>query len=439
MNYSRQSLKIVVVGAGSSTFGPPTLYDFISRLTDVDITLSLMDIDEESLELMHNAAEEIAGEFNGNVNVSSSSDRKEALDGADFVLITAEENRIEDWKRDWEIPQKYGITHTLGENRGPGGLSHTLRTVPLVMDICKDIEKVAPEAFTLILTNPEDRITWAISEYTELEVAGYCDGPWDFKDRYVRDLLDIPGERIHLEGAGINHAVWVTELKDKVTGEDLYPDLVKKAREEDWQPLGLHLYETYGYWPYENDEHYGEYLSYACDFVDCKGYDFEAYNEKRKNWHRKLVELKKGDHDSGSFLEDSKQAAQYKFGDAPPSKVVEGLFGSEGRFMPTSLNVPNGGSLPALPSDMIVEVPTVVSQGGVHGISCEEFPDPLNNFLFRQAVIQKLSARAPVERSRELAMKALIMDASVDSPDTANQLLDDFLRAHEESIPDLEK
>lgn len=437
MSYSKGSLKVVIIGAGSSTFGPPNLYDLISQLGHTGFTLSLVDINEENLELMHNAAGVITESLDKTVQVQSTTKRGRVLQGADFVLVTAEQNRIEKWKIDWEIPKKYGINHTLGENRGPAGLSHTLRTVPLVMDICRDIENIAPEAFTLILTNPEDRITRAVNKYTDLDVAGYCDGPWDFRDRYAGDLLGIPGEQIYLEGAGINHAVWITEIVDKENGDDLYPKLVEKAKQEDWQPLGQHLYETYGYWPYENDEHYGEYFGYACDYVDCKGYDFDAYIRKRKEWKQKLTHLKEGDYDNEEFVEDSKQSAWYKFGDTPPSKVVKGLFVNEGQFMPTSIDIPNQGTMSELPDDMIVEVPTVITRGGIQGVKCNKLPEALNSFLHREGVIQKLSAKAPIENSRKLALKALLMDSSIDSPDTANKLLNDFLESHKESIPTL--
>lgn len=431
-----ESIKVVVIGAGSVIFGPPLLYDLIRNIESRNLVISLVDIDEEKLGLISNAADVIGSVEAAEVEIESSTDRTEVLEEADFVLITVEEDRIERWKLDWEIPKEFGIEHTLGENRGPAGLSHTLRTVPLVLGIAEDVERLAPQASVLVLTNPEDRVAYAVENYTSLKVAGYCDGPWDFKDRYLGTLLGIPGEEIYLEGAGINHAIWLRKIVHRPTGKDLYPDLLQKASRKDWQPFGQHLYKTYGFWPHENDEHYGEYFNYACDYIDCNGYDFAAHLEKAENWKAMLEALEKEEYREEDFVRNVADLYWKVFGDSPPSDVIRGVSCGEERFLP-GIDITNDGKIPGLPEDMIVEVPAVATPGGISGIKWEAFPDELTSFLYREAVIQRLSAEAAAEGSRNKALKALLLDSHIDDPRTARNLLEEFISVHEDYFPEL--
>lgn len=424
------NLKIGIIGAGSVEWGPSVIVDLIREKGFQNCTLSLVDTDEKKLEVIRGVAEKIDQYFGRNISIQSSVDRREVLSDSDFVIITAEEDRIKTWKLDWEIPQEYGIKHTLGENRGPGGLSHTLRTVPLVLEMCKDIEELCPKSLVINLTNPEDRITYAARKYTNVNMVGYCDGLWDFKSHYLGNFLDIPGENIYIRGAGINHCVWMTRIINKETGENLYPKMVEKAKKEDWQPFSRHLYETYGLWPYENDEHVGEYFGHACEFCDCRGYDFKAHEEKQKRVEKKNFELIKGKYDVEKYLKEVDEWVNYAFGDFLLSGIIKGVYLGEERYLP-NINLPNNGKVDGLPDDMIVEVPGVATPSGVQGEKFGGLPEPITIFCRREGYIQKLSAEAAAEGSRNKALKALILDDVVRSPKTAEELLDRFLEVHE--------
>jgi alpha-galactosidase len=430
-----RNLHGVLIGAGSAIFGPPTLLDLFLNVFQGQGILSLVDINSQSLSLMEGAAEKLNQLFKGEVEVRCSTNRNEMLANADFVVISAEEDRINRWKLDWDIPIRFGIHHTLGENRGPAGLSHTLRTAPLVMEICRDIESLSPDATVIIMTNPEDRLAYAVSKYTRLRVIGYCDGLWDFKDRYVGKLLETPGEDIHIHAAGINHAVWIKDIRHRKTGEDLYPQMVKKAEETGWEPFGYHLYKTYGLWPHENDEHYGEYFHYANEFIDIKGYDFDWHMGLDREWKNRIKRFIDGSYDADKFMEETREFMWLVFGDAPPSNIIRGVHLGIPTYLPNA-NIPNMGKLPGLPEDMVVEVPAVATPSGVFGIRFEKLPDPINVFLYREGVIQKLSAEAAIEGSRDKALRALLMDPQIRSAEIAESLLDSFLEAHKDFIPE---
>ncbi len=425
---------IAIVGAGSSNFAPALLHDLLTNLFPAGGELRLIDTNGEALALVDSAARLMAERLQRPVTVRSATDRDELLGGVDFVLITAEKDRINRWKIDWEIPRRMGIAHTLGENRGPAGLSHTLRTAPLVLDICRDVERLAPRTTVIILTNPEDRLAYAVSTRTRLRVYGYCDGLWDFKDHFVGPLLELPGDRLHVQAAGINHAVWITDIRDRVTGEDLYPRIVRLSREKDWQPFGRHLYEFYGLWPHENDEHYGEYFPYACEFIECRGYDFDAHVAMDREWKTKLASLAHGGYEIDRFIEETSGFVRHTFGDSPPSDVIRGIHAGRPVYLQNA-NIPNNGSISDLPDRMIVEIPAVASVSGFSGLRIGRLPDPVMVFLHREGVIQGLSAEAAVEGSRHKALQALLLDPQVRGATMAENLLDAFLDAHGDFIP----
>ncbi|MFP4201807.1 MAG: hypothetical protein ACLFN7_04120 [Candidatus Acetothermia bacterium] len=427
MNAER--LEITLVGAGSAIFGPTSILSILETEALEGSKLNLVDIDREMLELVGLTTEKMNDHLRAGVEVDLYTDRKEALPGTDYLLITAEEDRIDRWRRDFRILKEFGIEHTLGENRGPAGLSHTLRTAPLVLDICRDAEELAPNSKAIIFTNPEDRLAYAINHYTDLKAYGYCDGNWDFRDHYLGELLDLPGERIHLEGAGINHMVWITELFDRETGRNLYPEMVRRAEEEDWQPLSRHLYRTYGLWPHENDSHVGEYIGYAPEFNDCSGYDFDGHLEEEQKWKERMEGLKDGGYEVERFVSELSGYEHHTFGDASFTRIIEGERTEENVFL-SGANLINDGKIPNLPDDMVVEVPAVVTYGGINGFSFGELPDGIASLTHREGIIQKLSAEAAIEGSREKALRALDLDDIVPVPKTGKKLLDRFLDEH---------
>lgn len=430
----KPKLKVVFIGVGSAIFGPATIYDILSNVLSKGDILGLVDIDKTALTRMHGIAETMAAHMNIDINVESSTERIELLPGADAVIIAAEEDRIERWEVDWRLPREFGIRHTLGENRGPSGLSHTLRTVPLVLDMVKDVERLSPNATVVVMTNPEDRIGYALQKYTSVRSFGFCDGLWDFKHNHIEPLLDIPGDRIFVEAAGINHAVWITGMIDTATGKDLYSMLLEKARQIDWQPFGRYLYERFGLWPHENDEHYGEYFGYACDYIDCTGYDFDLHRSEEQRWKQAADEVLGGTAPIGQFVSDVADNVWGIFGDTPPSLVFRGIHHGVPQYLQNA-NVRNGAHIPGLPADMIVEIPGVASPTGIHGVGFHHLNAGLLSILHREGAIQRLTAEAAVEGSRNKALTALEMDSHVCSVKMAEDLLEAFLDAHRDYIP----
>src|SRR5437867_3349173 len=162
-----------MIGAGSMAFGLPTLSGlFADRKVLRGATISLVDIDKDSLDVVAGFARAANEELGRPFTIEHTPDRREALPGADFVVIAVEVARYDAWGKDWEIPIAHGVVHTFGENGGPGALSHSLRQIPLVLGICRDVESLAPDALVLNYSNPLTRVSLALTRYTKLRIVG---------------------------------------------------------------------------------------------------------------------------------------------------------------------------------------------------------------------------------------------------------------------------
>ena len=157
--------------------------------------------------------------------------------------VAIDRNRL--WKFDFEIPRKYGIRHTLGENGGPGGVFFTLRTIPLIMDIVRDMERFCPDAYFINFTNPESRLILALGMYSNIRSVGLCHGIF-MGQNDVAKIMELPSDQVDVFGAGMNHFQWLLEIRDRYTGEDLYPLLrqKEKAFDPEFVPLTRKLFHA---------------------------------------------------------------------------------------------------------------------------------------------------------------------------------------------------
>ena len=268
--------KIVFIGAGSMSFGLSMFKDMFSTQELMGSTLTLVDLNEEYLDRMYRLALKMNEESKAGLVIEKTTDRLEALPGAGFVInsIAIDRNRL--WKHDFEIPRKYGIRHTLGENGGPGGVFFTLRTIPVIMDIVKDMERLCPDAYFINFTNPESRLILALGMYSQIRAVGLCHGIF-MGQNDVAKIMGLPSDQVDVLGAGMNHFQWLLEIRDRYTGADLYPLLKEKEKEfsPEISPITRKLFHAFGHWLTCSDDHMGEYLAYGWEGGE-EGYDFEG-------------------------------------------------------------------------------------------------------------------------------------------------------------------
>ena len=222
--------KIVLIGAGSSNFGLGTVGDLLKSKVFEGSEIVLHDINPGALQRVYDVAAKHVQKNNLPYTISASIDRKEALQGATFCVISIEVGgRFELWDQDWQVPLRYGIRQIYGENGGPGGLFHALRIVPPILAICADIQAICPEAFVFNFSNPMSRICTTVTrKFPDLKFVGLCHEIASMPE-FLPKILETPLSNITFRAGGLNHFSVLLEVQYKDSGKDAYPDVRAKA------------------------------------------------------------------------------------------------------------------------------------------------------------------------------------------------------------------
>jgi alpha-galactosidase len=432
---------IVLIGAGSISFGTSMLRDlFAAREPLWGSTICLVDVNSEALQVMTQVARRLNEMTGEPFTIQATTDRCEVLPGAQFVIISVAVRRNERWRLDFQIPLEHGVKQVLGENGGPGGLFHAMRNIPLLLDICHDIERLCPNALVLNFTNPEGRLCLAASRYTNLRFIGLCHGI-GMAQTAIGQVLDLPPEEIDPKAGGLNHFSWILDLRRTSTGVDLYPTFKQVMVEKKMTSVndnGHHfgvklshfLMDTFGFWPLPSDDHVGEYLSYAWEYCGLEGYDFDrAERRAAENWQR--LRRWAGGREAPDDLLQSPSGER-----AIP--IIAGVLNNTHQHE-LSVNVPNAGLIPNLPDWAIVEVPAVVDASGVHGLSVGPLPEPIAAMCLTQATIMDRVVEAGVHGDRRAALEALLLDPVVNSISQAEAILAEMLEVHREFLPQFKR
>ena len=246
-----------------------TLKDLMDTPQLYGSEIVLVDINAAKLERMHRLAQRLNEIWQTGFRITAATDRREALPGAGIVVTSVERSHYEMWKLDIEIPEKHGCRRLYGENGGPGGLFHTLRQVPLLMEIAHDMERLCPNAWLLNLSNPESRLCLALTRYTKIKNVGICLGAYITQNNLARTVLGLAQDDIDIKVAGINHCHWVMDVRRKGTGEDLYPEVRRRIEAVDpaWEPLSRECLRRFGCFPGPADTHVGEYLGWGWQYL----------------------------------------------------------------------------------------------------------------------------------------------------------------------------
>jgi alpha-galactosidase len=409
--------KIVFIGAGSMSFGLSMFRDIFFAEKLQGCTITLVDIDPEALRRMSELGRLLNEQSGAGLTIEHTTERREALDGADFVLNATAIDRNRLWKLDYEIPKKYGIRQTLGENGGPGGLFFTLRTLPMVLDFARDMEELCPNALLINFSNPESRIILALAKYSRVRALGLCEGIFGGQG-HVAHIMDMPKSDVDVWGAGLNHFQWLVQIRHRETGEDLYPLLREKDAVHDpsFAPLSRRLFRAFGLWVTCSDDHMGEYVPYGWEAGD-RGYDFDEDERYRADFLHTLQGVLAGTTPMPAWWHTP--------ADERGAAVIAGIVHNQKRFIESGI-VHNRGVIPNLPADLAVEVPIVVDAAGVHPVSLGPLPEPIAKLLSVEASVQQLAVEAAVHGSKEIAMQALLIDPVVNSTIAAAKLLDEL-------------
>lgn len=419
-----KTTKIVLLGIGSLSFGLRMFQDIFISEELRGSSLCLVDLNDEMLERMYRLALHMNKVSGLDLRIEKTTNRREALPGAQFVTNSIAIDRSRLWQLDFQIPKKFGIRHSLGENGGPGALFFTLRTLPVIFDIVRDMEELCPEACLLNFSNPESRIILALGRYSKLKHVGLCHGL--FMSRHdVAKIMEIDENKVDIVAAGLNHFQWFLELTHKETGQDLYPLLRKKEKTYDpsFNPLSRKLLKAFGRYPTCSDDHLGEYLAYGYEGGE-HGYDFIHDASERKRMQKEVDEVLAGIRDVKEWLTPSGEKAV---------ETITAILHNKKQLIESGI-VYNKGAIPNLPYDLAVEVPFVADHHGITPMHVGSLPDPVAKLLLMQAGVQQMSVDAAVNASKEMALQALLIDPVINSTDAAVKLLDELWKINEPYI-----
>jgi len=428
-------LKIAAIGAGSG-FGRGIVAEVLGTpdFGELGCTLTLVDIDAAALDCVHKFALLVKDHHKSRLEIEATTDRREALPGADYVITSVAIKRYPLWEQDFRIPLAYGFRHVLGENGGPGAAFHALRNFELMIPICRDIEDLCPNALLLNFTNPESRIIRAVSELTKVRAIGLCHGAGETLRR-ISEILNRPLEELDIVSGGLNHFFWVTKIADRKTGTDLYPEFRTRALSDPncpaLPPMVRKMLEVFGHYTYPSDDHIGEYVSFGSEFTGVKWhYGLESRKVPLEEPAPEPSRMER--YASGALpLDDRALQASGELA-VPIIKAIE----VNQRYWADSVNVPNReGYVEELPRDTVVEVPAWVDEGGVEPQRIGPLPEALAAFCRSQASVQKLVVEAYRHRSRNLLLQALLVDPVVNSVENAEKMIDDMLELQKDYLP----
>ncbi len=435
---------LVVIGAGSITFTPKLLRDMLHHPALGGAEMRLVDIEHESLETMRRLAGRLNDRLDEPWRISATIDRREALPGADYIIISVDSARVDTWRRDFELPVSLGVRQVTGELGGPGGLFHSLRQIPLHVEMARDCRELCPSAVVMVESNPLNRICLAMRRYSGCgEVLGLCHGV-EIAQHHLGRLLGLSCEDIETTAVGVNHFTWILDMRRADTGEDLYGALTSKLKESriDLWPLSQKLFEIYGVFPSCGDEHIGEYLPFAWEFcgLEGPGLDQRASGvEQAWKAYREIAEgrvpLDQSSIGGGGFCEEQVGflLAGRSWVDTLAFPIINAVHTHQLKRMP-AVNMLNNGAVANLPADVFVEGPAVADASGVRLLSAGDLPGPLAAFCRRDIEVCEMTVEAAMSSDRNLILQTMLLDPVIDSVATAEKVLDAGLKANEEFL-----
>lgn len=405
--------KIVIIGAGSHVFSRRLITDFLFYPELRESTITLMDIDRERLALTTAFAKRIVEQHGFRTKIESTSNRREALDGADYVIASIRVGGFEANKLDLMIPEKYGVRQAVGDTIGPGGVFYALRHIPVMLDICYDMEKLCSDALLLNYTNPMAMICWAINDYTRIKNVGLCHSVQHTAAELAR-YLGAPVNELYYWVAGINHMAWFLELKWK--DKDAYPILREKFKDPNiysrpdahWAGADIvrvEIFKAFGYFNTESSQHMSEYVPYFRKRPEL----FEKFKlipplemlkwfeERRMQQENELKEF---------LFQGAKIPIQYS------GEYCADIIHSMETGIPCRINgnVKNNELITNLLKGCTVEVPCLVDKGGIHPCYVGDLPPQCAALNRTNINVQELGVKAAIEKDKTLALQAILVD-----------------------------
>lgn len=431
--------KISFLGAGSTVFAKNLIGDILSFPELADCTLSLHDIDESRLHTSEVVAHRVAEALDAHPTIEATLDRRASLEGADYAIGMFQ---IGGYKPatviDFEIPKKYGLRQTIGDTLGIGGIMRALRTIPVMLDMCRDMEEVSQPHITFLnYVNPMAMNCWAVFRASPIHTVGLCHSVQGTAEQLARDI-GVPIEEINFVCAGINHMAFYLRFERKTPEgyEDLYPriqQVIDEGRVPDWNRVRYEVFQRLGYFVTESSEHFAEYVPWFIkrdrpDLIARFNVPLDEYPRRCERqiaaWETMREHLERGE---GIEVRRSKEYA---------SLIIHSMETGVPRVI--NGTVPNYGLIDNLPQGCAVEVPILVDKNGLQPTRIGALPPQLAALIRTNVNVQELTVEAALSGKREHIYHAAMLDphtaAELDL-DQIYALVDELIAAHGEWLP----
>jgi alpha-galactosidase len=425
-------IKVTFIGAGSVEFTRNVATDLCSYPEfRGGLHFSLFDISEERLAHAERLVSRISAQTGAEAVVTTTRDRRTALEGASYVINEVQVGGYKSTRADFDIPASYGVRQTIGDTLGIGGIFRGLRTIPVTVDLGRDMLEVCPDAYLLSYSNPMAMLPWAVYEGTGFSrVFGLCHSVRDTQS-FLTTLVGADPERVRFLTAGFNHQAFV--LRFEQDGKSLYPQLTEiiESSPELQRRVRVEIFRRFGYFPTESSEHSAEYVPWFMhhdDQIERYRIFVGDYLERSEENLRELQSLERQlASDAPLELESENELA---------SLFIHSL--ETGTERELHVNIRNGGLISSLPDECCVEVPCLVGAGGARPVPVGALPPQLTALNRTFLNVVELTVRAALDGSREHVYQAALLDPNTAATLTTTQIVamcDDLLEAHRDLLP----
>jgi alpha-galactosidase len=463
--------KITFIGAGSTVFAKRLLVDILSFPELAESTISLHDIDEERLRTSEVVAHKVAQAVGAHPTIEATTDRRASLDGADYAICMIQVGGYKPGTViDFEIPKKYGLRQTIADTLGIGGIMRGLRTIPVLLGMCQDMEELCPDVTFLNYVNPMAILCWAISRSSKINTVGLCHSVQGTAAQLARDI-GVPIEEINYVCAGINHMAFYLRFERMTEDgvEDLYPrirQVVEEDRVPDWNRVRYEMFTRLGYFVTESSEHFAEYTPWFIkrdrpDLIERYNVPLDEYilrcEAQIATWEVIRKALESPDVSLKEIPSKALETARKAFETTVmPAHFADEMFGVRlsGEYAPLIIhsieadtprvvygNVPNHGLIDNLPPECIIEVPCLVDRNGVQPTRIGPLPPHLAALMQTNVNVQALTVEAALTQRRDHIYHAAMLDPHTGAEldlDQIWRLVDDLIEAHGEWLPTYE-
>ena len=418
-------MQITIVGGGSYQWTPELLADLLGTESLRGARVVLEDVDPAPLTKMEALGRKLDEAMGSGCSIVTTTDQRRALEGADFVIVTISTGGFDSMEVDIDVPARYGIRQSVGDTVGPGGINRSLRNVPVLVGLARDMAEVCPDAWMLNITNPMTCLTRAVCRETPVRAVGLCHevGNWTMDLAIARGR---PAESVRATVAGVNHLPIVTELTvdgddgfaileemvAEAGGLDALADREGQAEAEPFSHLdfvrrhvlALTFLDRFGALPAAGDRHVAEFVPWALTESSAWG---AAYNVELTPMFNRRAHQAGYIADVDAWVAGTKDLQTWASGELP-ALVIDSLVTGTPRELP--VNIPNAGQVPDVPDDAVVESICVVDEKGIRGRDRAVLPAALAELVRRHAAVTELTLDAALSGDPGLASSAFLLD-----------------------------